>query len=503
MSVTVSLLGDDVMRPTAQVRLADQVRVAVIFAGQQTDVTLPANSPVAAVVEALIPLLQSQREATGVEPANTIGVVSLARINGETLDRSQSLAQQAVLDGDLLVLEVTDTEVAFTPVIENASSAVAKINQERYSAVTPATAVAFAAVAAVVAAVVVTVLIGNVWRLNRAGGQDWNLLPAIIEAAVAVLLLAAGGLIWWRRGDRLVAGALWFSALVAAPAAAFMSVPGGVGAAHVVWTAVVAAVLAVVLWKLAPVPRGVMAWVTLMAGGAAVLGLLRMLFSTEMTYLWAGTLAFALFVLTNAQTFAGRMARIPLPPFPTVTGRLVFDNADDIAADALAAAEHAGTPSVEELVEGAAAANTYLTALVAACSTFFVIGAVGVVTPFTGRWWLATVYVGILSVVLVLRGRALTDRIQSVLIVATGLLMATAVAVKFALADRDPVLSLAVAGGIAVLATVALTIAAVVPNRVFSPTFRKLVEWGEYALVVAVLPLALWLCNIYNLARNH
>ena len=50
------------MRPTAQVRLAEQVRVAVIFAGQQTDVTLPANSPVAAVVEALIPLLQSQRE---------------------------------------------------------------------------------------------------------------------------------------------------------------------------------------------------------------------------------------------------------------------------------------------------------------------------------------------------------------------------------------------------------------------------------------------------------
>jgi type VII secretion integral membrane protein EccD len=113
------------------------------------------------------------------------------------------------------------------------------------------------------------------------------------------------------------------------------------------------------------------------------------------------------------------------------------------------------------------------------------------------------VYVGILSLVLVLRGRALTDRIQSVLIVATGLLMATAVAVKFALIDHDPVLSLAVAGGIAVLATVALTIAAVVPNRVFSPTFRKLVEWGEYALVVAVLPLALWLCNIYNLARNH
>ena len=491
------------MRPAAGVKLGEQVRVAVIFAGEQHDLTLPANSPVAAVVEAVILLLQNRLEGSGGAAAVSPGLLSLTRINGETLDRSLTLAQQDVSDGDLLVLEVIDAAVAFTPIIENASSAVAMINYKRFSAVTAETAVAFSAVAAGVATVVSTLLIGNVWRLQRAGGHTWAVLPAVVEAVLAALLLLAGALVWWRRRQPVVPTALWLSALVAAAAAAFMGTPGPVGAAQAAWTAVTAAVLAVVLWQLTPVPRGLMAFVVLVGGGVAVLGFLRLLAHIEITYLWVGTLAVALFVLTNAQSIAGRMAGIPLPPFPTVTGKLLFDDAEEFAAEALAAAEHEGTPSMAELVEGAAAANGYLTSVVAACSVFFIVGAAELVTPLRGRWWLVLLYVGILSVMLVLRGRALTDRAQAILIVATGLSMATAVAVKYALASHQPWISLAVAAGVALLGVAGLVVAAVVPPRAFSPTFRKVVEFVEYPLVVAVLPLALWLCNIYHLARNH
>jgi type VII secretion integral membrane protein EccD len=499
----VSAVNGQALRPAGAVRLAEQVRVAVIFAGQQTDVTLPANSPVAAVVEALIPLLQAQRESVGGDAVVTAGRVSLTRINGETLDRAQTLAQQAVLDGELLVLEVSEADVPFTPIVENASSLAAMSNAQRFSSVSPLTAARFASIAAAVAVVVVTVLVGNVWRLARAAGHDWTLLPALIEAAVAVVLLAAAWVIWWRRADTLVATSLWLSALVAAPAAAFFATPGPVGAAPVAYAAVTAAVVAVVLWQLTPVGRGVVAFVTLVAAAAAVMAFVRLLFSVDMGYLWVGALAAALFLLTNASSFAGRMAGIPLPPFPTVTGRLVFDDADDIAAEALTAAEREGTPSVADLVEAAAAANTYLTALVAATSVFFVGGALGAVTPFAGRWRLAAALVAVLSIILVLRGRAFTDRTQAVIVVATGLTMATALAVKFALSSQHMLLSLAVAAGVVALGAAALTIAATVPARVFSPTFRKLVEWAEYALVVSVLPMALWLCNIYHLARNH
>lgn len=491
------------IRPASQVRLAEQVRAAVIFAGQQHDVTLPANSPVAAVVEALIQVLQERRESTGAAAAVTSGLVSLARINGETLDRGQTLAQQGVVDGDLLVLEVTDAEVGFTPIVESASSAVAIANASRFSAVTERTAMAFAAVATAAATVVALVVIGDVWRLNLASGQDWNVLPAALAAGLAVVLLAAGWLIWWLRAEKMVACALWLSALIAAPAAAAMGTPGRAGSAHLLWAAVTATVLAVVLWRLTPVPRGLMAWIALTGAATAVLGLLRLLFSVRTEYLWVGVLAVALAMLTQAQGIAGRMAGIPLPPFPTVTGKILFDDADDIAAEALAAAEHSGTPSVAELVEGAAAANTYLTALVASISVFFVAGTVAMITPGQGRWWLQLVFVAALATILVLRGRAFTDRTQAVIVVATGLLMPTAVAVKYALAQHNTILSLAIAGGLLALGASALIVAAVVPAHVFSPIFRKAVEWAEYALVVAVLPMALWLCNVYYLARNH
>lgn len=40
-----------------RVRLAEQVRVAVLFEGRQHDVTLPASSPVAAVADSLVRVL--------------------------------------------------------------------------------------------------------------------------------------------------------------------------------------------------------------------------------------------------------------------------------------------------------------------------------------------------------------------------------------------------------------------------------------------------------------
>jgi ESX secretion system protein EccD len=501
--VTATVGGQPGVRPAAEVRLADQVRVAVIFAGQQHDVTLPVNSPVAAVVEALIQVLQERRESTGAVAAVTSGLVSLARINGETLDRGQTLAQQGVVDGDLLVLEVTDSEVGFTPIVENASSAVAIANAERFSAVTAHTAMAFAAVAAAVATLVALVVLGDVWRQNVAHGEDWNVLPAVLAMVLAVVLLASGWLIWWLRTEAMVAYALWLSALLATPAAAAMGTPGRAGSAHLLWAAVSVSVLAVVLWRLTPVPRGLMAFITVVGSATAVLALVRMLWSVRTEYLAVGVLAVALVVLTNAQGFAGRMAGIPLPPFPTVTGKILFDDADDVAAEALAAAEHTGTPSVAELVDGAAAANTYLTALVASTSLFFVFGTVAVVTPGQGRWWLQLVFVAALGVLLVLRGRAFTDRTQAVIVVATGLLMPTVAAVKYALVEHNTILSLVVAVGVLALGASGLIIAAVVPAHVFSPIFRKAVEWAEYALVVTVLPMALWLCNVYYLARYH
>ena len=497
------------VRPAAQVRLAEQVRLAVLFRGTQTDVTVPAGSPVAAVVAALIDVLQT-REGDGEEGVRTpdddgmvsAGRVTLTFIDGRPLDRTQSLAQQGVSDGDLLVLEVADTDIEFTPIIEAPSTAVAVLGARRFTAVTEQTARVFAAIALAGMTLLTTGLLALVWWRGVQADAGWNVAPAVITAVLGLVLLGSGGLVWWRRADAVMANALWLSGAAILPAAAMMAVPGHPGEWHALFGAATALTVAAVLWRLAAGPRGVLAWVTMTTGAALAMSLLYVL-GIALFYVWVVALAVALWTMVNSATFAGWMARIPVPPFPTVTGKDAFTDADHMAHEALIAAEHSGTPSVAELTRGADAANTYLTAMLASTAVFFIGGAVGVGWPGRERWWLATLYVLIIAAILVFRGRAFAYRVQAIIVVATGLVMLAVTVSKYALAWDSAAVGYWTAGITMAFGVLALVIAAAVPARVFSPVFRKLVEWFEYVLIVLVPPIAVWLCNLFYLARNH
>ncbi|MBN3458422.1 type VII secretion integral membrane protein EccD [Mycobacterium sp. DSM 3803] len=488
-----------------RVRLMEQVRVAVLFDGHQTDVSLPATTNVGAVVSSLVTLLRPPRDEDSDEddaPVNA-AVLTLARVDGSPLDREQTLAQQDVFDGDLLVLQVSDPHLAFTPITENASTAVAMANRERFAEVDEHTATMFAAIATVVGAAAGLALLVNAWRLGLAAGRDWNMWPAGLAAAAAVVAWACGSLIWWRRHDGVVSKALWSVGLVAATVAALMAAPGPPDAWHVTFAAATATIVGLFLWHTTVLWRGMLLFVVATGLGVVGIALLRAIFGIEMFYLWVGTLAVALLVVTIAPGLAGRIAAIPVPPFPTVTGKLTFEDADEIANEALVAAEHHGTPSVAELVRDGANSNTYLTALVASASVFFLAGAAGSVQPGQGRWWLATVYVVIMAAIMVLRGRHFTDRTTAVIVVATALGMVAVVALRYVLTYPTPLVSMCAAGGVAALGVLALIIAATVPARVFSPTFRKLIEYLEYVLIVAIPPLMVWLLNLIFLFRNR
>jgi hypothetical protein len=123
--------------------------------------------------------------------------------------------------------------------------------------------------------------------------------------------------------------------------------------------------------------------------------------------------------------------------------------------------------------------------------------------PGHGRWWLSTGYVLIVAAILVLGGRSFADRLQAIIVVATALVMTTLVAVKYAVWWHSPTMCLAAGAAILALGIMGLVIAAVVPRHVFSPLFRKLIEWAEYTLIVLVPPAAVWLLNLYYLARNR
>jgi type VII secretion integral membrane protein EccD len=495
------------VRLSARVRLREQVRVAVLFDDRQTDMALPATETVATLAaDVLRELLEPDQAARGPDGRDMItpGKVVLKRVGGTALNRGQSLTDQGVKDGDLLILEVDDAQASFTPVIENASSAIAQLNAQRFTSVTPQTAVTFSGIAAGLGSVVAAGLLVNAWRLGLAAGQRWPLpalMPALMSAGLAAVLLAGGALVWWRRRASVVANGLWVGALVAGTAAAFIAVPGRPGAWHVVFGAAIAGMLAMLMWRLSSAPRGVLAWLTLVAGGIVIIAALRGL-GLQMTYIWIGALFAALIVLKSAESLSQLLARVPMPPFPTVTGKLVFDDAEEIAAEALVAAETEGTPSVAELEHAATDANSYHQAVVAATTPFFVLGAAGAVTLGQGRWWLATVYVLVLAAILVFRGRSFADRATAVTVVATAFAMSTALGLKYALSSHDPRVSLLIAGLVLALGVSAVIVAAVVPQRVFSAPFRKGVEWLDYGLQVLIPPVVFWLLNLYFLTRN-
>jgi hypothetical protein len=56
-------------------------------------------------------------------------------------------------------------------------------------------------------------------------------------------------------------------------------------------------------------------------------------------------------------------------------------------------------------------------------------------------------------------------------------------------------------GLVVLLPAAGLVAAATVPNTIYSPLFRKLVEWVEYLCLMPIFPLALWLMNVYAAIR--
>ncbi|WP_368730772.1 type VII secretion integral membrane protein EccD, partial [Streptococcus pyogenes] len=117
--------------------------------------------------------------------------------------------------------------------------------------------------------------------------------------------------------------------------------------------------------------------------------------------------------------------------------------------------------------------------------------------PRTGQRWLPVLLAGFCAGFLLLRGRSYVDRWQAITLAGTAVLIVGAVVVRYALVLQSP-LAVSISAAILVLVPVAgLTSAAVVPNTVYSPLFRKFVEWIEYLCLMPIFPLALWLMNVY------
>jgi type VII secretion integral membrane protein EccD len=146
-------------------------------------------------------------------------------------------------------------------------------------------------------------------------------------------------------------------------------------------------------------------------------------------------------------------------------------------------------------------ARSFLTGLLVGLGVLTIVSLTGVSDPRASQRWLPLLLAAFTAGFLMLRGRSYVDRWQAIILALTSVLIVAAIVVRYSLVLSS---TAAVSAGVAIvvlLPAAGLTAAAVVPNTIYSPLFRKLVEWVEYLCLMPIFPLALWLMNVYAAIR--
>ena len=446
-------------------------RVTVVAPQTRIDVALPADVAVAD----LLPMLLEMARERAPDGGSRHGGWCLARLGESPMDPSRTLAAAGVTDGDMLQLR-RRVEVPPPPLFDDVVDAIAESNPDSYRPWTRQTARAIGHVSgglALVTAAVALLLAGP------------GLTPAITAGGAAVLCVALGGVLTRIFGDHstgvVVAAA---GGLPMAFVCGLYVVPGGLDRPNLLLAC--ALVLVVAASSIMVLGTGVTVFIA--AGSAAALGAGATLFATLVAHpaagIAAGTAAFALALLSALPRLTIQLARLPLPQVP--------GSAEDLKEDT-------GFPEYSAIERRAGRAHEYLTGMIIGCGAVAAICAVVVALPGT---MFGIVLGVVITLVMLLRSRTYANGTQAVALLSAGMLAAAGLVAGWMVNADDAVLNLWVFGSLMLLAVAALVLGVVVPNQRFSPVMRRLVDICEAVLIVAVLPLALAVMDMYNTVRQ-
>ncbi|ORW70044.1 type VII secretion integral membrane protein EccD [Mycobacterium saskatchewanense] len=494
--------------PQADVEGISQPRAVVvgIMAGEgvQIGVLLDANAPVSVMTDPLLKVVNSRLRELGETPleAKGRGRWALCLVDGTPLRATQSLTEQDVYDGDRLWIRfIQDTEHR-SQVIEHISTAVAANLSKRFAAIDPVVAVQVGASMVAVGVTSAAALLGWYrWHHN-----SW--LPTVYAAVIAAVMLGVSLLMLMRaqtQQDRRVGDLLLLSTLAPLSVAAAAAPPGGVGSPHAVLGFGVLTISAMLALRFTGRRLGLytaIVTVTLVTGIAA---LARMIANTSAVTLFTSVVLLCVLVYHGAPALSRRLAGIRLPVFPSATSRWVFEARPDLPTTVVRS--EGGPPvlegpaSVRDVLLQAERARSFLTGLLVGLGVLMVVSLTALADPHTGQRWLPLLLAGFSAGFLMLRGRSYVDRWQAITLAVTAVLIVFTVVARYALVLQSP-LAVSISAAILVLLPAAgLTAAAVVPNTIYSPLFRKFVEWIEYLCLMPIFPLALWLMNVYAAIR--
>lgn len=472
--------------------------------GVQIGVLLDANAPVSVMTDPLLKVVNSRLRELGETPleATGRGRWALCLVDGTPLRATQSLTEQDIYDGDRLWIRfLPDTEHR-SQVIEHISTAVSANLSKRFAAIDPIVAVQVGASMVGIGVTAAAGLLGW-WRWHH---NSW--LPTVYSAIIAAIVLTVAILLAMRaktNSDRLVADIMLLSGLAPLTVAAASAPPGGVGSPQAVLGFGVLAIAAALTLRFTGRRLGIYTAIVTISAVAAIASLARMVANTSAVTNFTCVVLVCVLAYQAAPAMSRRLAGIRLPVFPSATSRWVFEARPDLPTTVVrpdgGAPVLEGPASVRDVVLQAERARSFLTGLLLGLGVLMVVSLTALSDPHTFQRWLPLLLAGFSAGFLMLRGRSYVDRWQAITLASTAVLIVAAVVVRYALGLQS---SLAVSICVAILVllpALGMTAAAVVPNTIYSPLFRKLVEYVEYLCLMPIFPLALWLMNVYAAIR--
>lgn len=449
-------------------------RVTIVAPHTRVDLALPADVPFA---DLLPTLLRYAGERLADDPAALQGW-SLSRLGGLALDASRTPAQLDVRDGELLYLRprgADDPELVFDDVVD----AVATATQERAGRWQPATtrlfgmALGLAALAGGLAAILwagppqlasglvalgiaIALLVMAVVQSRAIGDSRSAVAFALVSAAYG----AAGGLLVFG-GDRRLTELASPHVLMAATVVLLIAAIGGVGVADA-----------------SPVFMG-----TALCGGALAIGaMIALLTGSGGAGAAAVVAAVALGALPALPMLAYRMGRVPIPSVPAGPEELKADTETVDGAQVLAASRRA---------------DGFLTGMLATVATICAVAAIIVATDGFAGVALAAV----IGVVLLARARWFRSRDQRIPLLLAGAVGLGAAAVG-GYQPSPPAIRLSVVLVVLLLiGMISIGYGLTRAGRKASPVGGRVLDIVEVLLILAVIPLAVWVSGLYDWIR--
>jgi type VII secretion integral membrane protein EccD len=480
--------------------------VVGIMAGEgvQIGVLLDANAPVSVMTEPLLKVVNSRLRELGETPLEAAGrgKWALCLVDGTPLRATQSLTEQDIYDGDRLWIRFLPDSEHRSQVIEHISTAVSSNLSKRFAAIDPIVALQVGASMVAIGVTTASGLLGW-WRWHH---NSW--LSTFAASIIAALVLAVAILLAMRAKtdpDRRLADIMLMAGLAPLTVAAAAAPPGGVGSPHAVLGFGVLAISAALTLRFTGRRLSVYTAIVTISAVAAIASLARMVAMTSAVTNFSCVVLVCVLTYQAAPALSRRLSGIRLPVFPSATSRWVFEARPDLPTTVVR--PDGGPPvlegpaSVRDVVLQAERARSFLTGLLWGLGVLMVVSLTALADPHTEDRWLPLLLAGFCAGFLMLRGRSYVDRWQAITLASTSVIIVAAVVVRYALELQSP-LSLSISVAILVLLPAAgLTAAAVVPNTIYSPLFRKFVEWIEYLCLMPIFPLAFWLMNVYAAIR--